>query len=63
MTTPCQYFERDDLWNSFVAMYGPFHILWLQLSLGSGDVVEISLKCDNKCIGFDDDILGYRNIM
>ena len=62
MKTSCQYFERGDLWNSSMAIYGPFPILYHELSLASDDV-ELSLKCDKQWIRIDDDILSYRNIM
>ena len=62
MKTLCQYFERVDLWNSSMAMYDPFPILYHELSLVS-DGVELSLKCCKQWIGVDDSILSYRNIM
>ena len=58
MKTLCYYFERCDLWDfqwPAIALINhcSIHILYLQLSLGSGDA-GISLKCDKHWIGVDD---------
>ena len=62
MKTSSQYFERVDLWNSSMAIYGPFPILYHELYLGS-DGVELSLKCDKQWIRVDGHISSYKNIM